>query len=183
MSFDRTTTWLILIYTVPRLPSRLRATIWRELKKVGAVYLRDGVCVLPERAETQAAVDAIAGKVREFGGKATVATSRLDDETVTFIIAESTAARAEEYTDLERDAEQFLAHVAYEREHRELTYREVEELEADRDKLGRWFHQVQARDYFPARADQERVTTLLARCDESLAGFLDDVCSEIEGTP
>jgi hypothetical protein len=183
VSIDRTTTWLILIYTVPRSPSRLRATIWRELKKVGAVYLRDGVCVLPERAETQAAVDAIAGKVRAFDGQAAVATSRLDDETVGFIVAEATAARAEEYTDLERDAEQFLAHVAYEREHRELTYREVEELEADRDKLGRWFNQVRARDYFPVRADQDRVTTQLARCDEALVGFLDDVYTEIEGTP
>ena len=46
------TIWLLLVYTVPAEPSRLRAAVWRDLKKAGAVYLRDGVCVLPERDET-----------------------------------------------------------------------------------------------------------------------------------
>ena len=59
-------TWLLLIYTVPAEPSRTRAFIWRELKKVGAPYLRDGVCILPERSETAAAARAIAAKVIPF---------------------------------------------------------------------------------------------------------------------
>ena len=46
--------WLLLIYTVPAEPTRKRAFIWRELKKVGAPYLRDGVCILPERPDTLA---------------------------------------------------------------------------------------------------------------------------------
>ena len=40
--------WLVLIYTLPPEPTRKRAFVWRELKKIGAVYLRDGVCLLPE---------------------------------------------------------------------------------------------------------------------------------------
>jgi hypothetical protein len=32
--------------------------VWREVKKLGALYLRDGVCILPERAETIAAARA-----------------------------------------------------------------------------------------------------------------------------
>ena len=34
--------WLLLIYTVPSQPSRKRAAVWRDVKKAGAVYLRDG---------------------------------------------------------------------------------------------------------------------------------------------
>ena len=64
--------WLVLIYTVPSEPSRKRAFIWRELKKAGAVYLRDGVCALPERPETLAALSAIAARVEELGGQATL---------------------------------------------------------------------------------------------------------------
>jgi len=64
--------WLVLIYTVPAEPSRKRAFIWRELKKVGAVYLRDGVCVLPEGEATAAAFRAIAAKIEEFEGEATL---------------------------------------------------------------------------------------------------------------
>ena len=55
--------WRLLIYTVPAQPSRKRAFIWRELKKAGAVYLRDGVCALPERPETAAVLSAVAAKV------------------------------------------------------------------------------------------------------------------------
>jgi hypothetical protein len=177
------TTWLLLIYTVPRTPSRLRATIWRELKKVGAVYLRDGVCVLPERDDTTVAVEAIASKVHEFAGQATIATSRLDVNTVARIIDETAAARADEYDELVREAERFLDHVRREQEHRALTYREVEELEADLEKIRRWFEQVRARDYAPLAAEQERVLAVLAHCDAALAGFLDDVYNETEETP
>lgn len=180
MSADPQTTWLLLIYTVPRTPSRFRATIWRELKKVGAVYLRDGVCVLPERSDTTAAITAIAEQAREFNGQATIATSQLDARTVAAIIGEARTARADEYAELAQEAERFLAHVAREREHRDLTYREVEELDADLEKVRRWFEQVRARDYFPVEDDQQRVTTLLVRGEEALAGFLDDVYSETE---
>src|ERR1700682_1997543 len=64
--------WLLLIYTVPAEPSRKRAFIWRELKKVGAPYLRDGVCILPERPDTLELAGVIAAKVEEFGGEATL---------------------------------------------------------------------------------------------------------------
>ena len=180
MNPDLEMRWLLLIYTVPRSPSRLRATIWRELKKVGAVYLRDGVCALPEREATQTALTTIATRVREFGGQASLATAHLDPESSTRIVEEASAARASEYTELTGDAERFLEHVAREREHRKLTYAEVEELEGDLEKLRRWFEQMRARDYFPVAAEQERVTQLLGRCDDALGAFLDEVYTETE---
>ena len=67
MDKDRVRDWLLLIYTVPSQPSRLRATVWRELKKAGAVYLRDGVAILPQRDETLAVFQAIAGRIGAFG--------------------------------------------------------------------------------------------------------------------
>lgn len=44
--------------------------IWREIKRVGAVYLRHGVCSVPERPDTRAAFAAIADLVGELGGQA-----------------------------------------------------------------------------------------------------------------
>src|SRR5438093_486945 len=64
--------WVLLIYTVPAEPSRKRAYVWRELKKVGAVYLRDGVGVLPQRDATVRAFTDLATKVHEFDGRATL---------------------------------------------------------------------------------------------------------------
>lgn len=166
-------TWVLLIYTVPSEPSRKRAYIWREIKKVGAVYLRDGVCALPERAETADALQRIAAKVEEFGGEATlVDAAHLDPKRAEALTAASRTARTSEYRELAREAEGFLAHVRRETEHREFTFAELEELEEDLGKLTRWTGQVRARDYFGG-ADAEAVTVLLHRCEEELAAFLE----------
>ncbi len=33
--------WLLFIYKIPSEPSRLRATVWRRLKGLGAIYLQN----------------------------------------------------------------------------------------------------------------------------------------------
>src|SRR5262249_46382685 len=165
--------WLLLVYTVPAEPSRKRAYVWREVKKIGALYLRDGVCILPERAETIAAADAIAAKIKEFEGEATVARgAMLDSARAERVIAQFKSARVAEYAEISRDAERLLQHVAHETEHRDFSFPELEELEEDLNKLKRWMEQVHSRDYFPTGSSTD-LEQLLKRCDEALAGFLE----------
>ena len=45
--------WVLLIYRLPREPSRHRVAVWRKLKDLGALYLQDGVAALPEDAVTR----------------------------------------------------------------------------------------------------------------------------------
>jgi hypothetical protein len=176
------TPWLLLIYTVPAEPSRKRAAIWRDVKKVGAVYLRDGVCALPERPETITAIRAIAAKVDDFEGQATlVEAARLDAARAAWIVDQSRTARAAEYADIAREAEQLLAHVTRETEHREFTFGELEELEADLGKIKRWTEQVQARDYF-GDGPGARLVELLEECDRALGAFLEETASRAPET-
>ncbi len=167
--------WILLIYTVPSEPSRKRAFIWREIKKIGAIYLRDGVCALPEREETVATLHAIAAKVEEFDGQATlVRSAHLDDARAEAIRSQSRSDRATEYGEIAREAEWFLDHVRRETEHRDFTFAELTELEQDLHKLTRWTNQVRTRDYFGGEG-AGNVAELLARCDEGLALFLEAV--------
>ncbi len=173
-------TWLLLVYTVPSHPSRKRAAVWREIKKVGAVYLRDGVAVLPERAETHAIFKAIATKVEDLGGQAVVAEgARLDPTRAETVVAKARTSRAEEYAEIAREAEGFLAHAEREREHRELTFAELEEIEEDLGKLRRWAGQVHARDYFDT-PEADRVDELLGRCEHAVAAFLEEAYRQTE---
>lgn len=66
------TRWLILIYHLPRVPSRHRVAVWRRLKALGAVYLQDGVAALPEDAVTREHLEWLQLRVREAGGEATL---------------------------------------------------------------------------------------------------------------
>ncbi len=166
--------WLLLIYTVPAAPSRKRAAVWRALKQAGAVYLRDGVCALPQRVETTATLRAIAAKIEEFAGEATlIEPASLPEARAEAIVARARRERAAEYAELAHEAEGFLDHVRRETAHRAFTFREVEELEGDLEKLRRWVGQVRARDHFGV-AEADQVDELLARCDEALGTFLEE---------
>jgi len=170
--------WLLLIYTVPAKPTRKRAFIWREVKKIGAVYLRDGVCALPQLPETLKAVEAIASRAREFEGEATVVTgATFDAARGEAVVAAFRTARSDEYAEVAREAERLLEHISREVDHREFTFAELEELEEDLAKLRRWSIQIQARDYFPDAAITESVEKLLAQCDAALAEFLEQAAA------
>ena len=171
-------TWLLLIYTVPAQPTRKRATVWREIKKLGAVYLRDGVCVLPERPDTLRSLRGLATRIEEMEGQACVVEGgQIDPDRTAALARQFEAARGDEYTEISREAEQLLAHIARETEHREFTYTELEELEQDLNKLRRWTDQVHARDYF-AQSSYAGVLTLLERCEGALETFVEQASQE-----
>jgi hypothetical protein len=46
--------------------------VWRRLKDLGALYLQDGVAVLPEDAVTREQLEWLQLRVREVGGEATL---------------------------------------------------------------------------------------------------------------
>lgn len=64
--------WLILIYRLPREPSRPRVAAWRKLKALGALYLQDGVVALPEDAVTREQLEWLQLQIREANGEATL---------------------------------------------------------------------------------------------------------------
>jgi hypothetical protein len=62
--------WALLILALPTQPNAVRLRIWRALKTLGCVSLRDGAYLLPE---AQAALfEPLAAEAREHGGSATV---------------------------------------------------------------------------------------------------------------
>src|SRR5215211_6944932 len=64
--------WVLLIYRIPREPSRHRVAVWRKLRDLGALYLQDGVTALPEDAVTREQLEWLQLRVREAGGEATL---------------------------------------------------------------------------------------------------------------
>lgn len=64
--------WVLLVYRLPRDPSRHRVAVWRKLKTLGALYLQAGVAALPEDAVTREQLEWLQLRVREAGGDATL---------------------------------------------------------------------------------------------------------------
>ncbi len=64
--------WVLLVYRIPREPSRHRVAVWRKLRDLGALYLQDGVAALPDDAVTREQLEWLQLRVREAGGEATL---------------------------------------------------------------------------------------------------------------
>jgi hypothetical protein len=64
--------WVLLAYRLPREPSTPRISLWRRLRRLGAVQVVDGLVALPRDARTQEQLEWLADEVVEAGGEATV---------------------------------------------------------------------------------------------------------------
>jgi hypothetical protein len=167
---DSKPTWL-LVAIVTGADAALRVRVWRELRKLGAVYLHSSVCLLPDQADVADTVEALSRRVRDSGGRAQVLrTVLVDDAEEARIIAEQTADRDTEYGEVVVRTGEFLAEIDREIQRNRATYTEVEESEADLERFDRWLSSIVARDYFGAsrRHDAEAA---IQRCREALAAF------------
>lgn len=62
--------WVLLAYRLPREPSTPRITLWRKLRRLGALQVLDGLVALPADPATVEAFDWLAQDVIEAGGEA-----------------------------------------------------------------------------------------------------------------
>jgi DNA-binding transcriptional regulator PaaX len=136
--------WVLLVYKVPREPTALRAGVWRKLKKLGALLLHDAVWVLPATSWTREQMQWLAVEITELGGEALLWEAQLTLNGQNEVLVQ-----------------QFLAKV-------ETSYHEIlaelERGDADLVTLSRKYQQVQAQDYFQSTlGKQVRATLMKAR--------------------
>jgi hypothetical protein len=172
--------WSLLIYTLPSQPSRKRAYVWRELKKLGAVYLRDGVAVLPARQDLRARLAEVATRIDEYEGTVDLVDApTFPAEREAHLVARFNEERASEYRELYHACVRFLRDVLEEVDAEDFGFPDVDNLESELGRLTRWYTQVQERDYFGG-AEGERVAEILVKCEKAFDRFIHEA-SERQG--
>jgi len=168
--------WLLLIYRVPPEPTRLRSTVWRRIKSLGAIYLQNSVAALPVSAANERALRKLRREIADMSGTAMLLScSVLAGEAE--VRAMFQAARNDEYEEIVDKCEDFLRQVQKEYEENHFTYAELEENEVDLVKLKNWFAKIIERDVFGAsgRAACEQI---LEKCEQSLEAYAARVYAE-----
>ena len=163
--------WQLVVVSTAAAPSSLRVHVWRKLRSLGALYLQQSVCLLPERPETSQAMNRLVDRVTRDGGEARVLAMTFTDPAQEAGIIESFAQeRSDEYAEVVSRTPAFLEELEQERRRGRLTYAEVEESEADLERFRTWLARIQARDYFAAPGGDEAVKEV-DRCAAELAKF------------
>jgi DNA-binding transcriptional regulator PaaX len=172
--------WLLLIYRIPSEPTRLRATAWRRIKGLGAIYLQNSVAALPAGPAAERALRKLRHEIVEMSGTAVLlTTSVLVGEAD--VRAAFQAARDDEYEEIVDKCQDFMGQLDKEYRANHFTYAELEENEEDLVKLRNWFAKVSARDVFGAPG-REPTVAALATCEQALEEYAARVFAETDGS-
>jgi len=152
--------WVLLAYRLPREPSTPRIGLWRNLRRLGAAQVLDGLAALPFDARNREQLEWLAEGVVEAGGDATIWIGELASVSEERdLVARMSEAVADDYRVV-------IADVAAAR---------AEQLGRRRRTLARLrreLRRVKARDYFPSperERAQRAVDELATVVDEAIA--------------
>lgn len=167
---DEPRRWLLLIYRIKGESSGRRTYVWRQLRQLGAVYLQQAVAVLPDRTDLRSELDRLGQRIRSSGGEASLLeTASPDAAWEEELVGRFDAARDAEYEEILDSVESFEDEIRRETRKKRFRFAELEEGEADWDKLQRWFARLTERDFFGAggrRAAEEALARGRALLDE-----------------
>lgn len=168
--------WRVLIYRVPTEPASKRVAVWRDLKRLGALYLQQCACIFPAISGVTDEVNHVAAKIPALGGETFLLdVPKLQPEDEARIIDAFRAQRTSEYAEIIEECEtKFVKEIEFEHFRQNYTFEEAEEIEQDLEKIRRWFERVRDRDWFKAERRDE-VETWLGKCQGLLARFEEEV--------
>lgn len=163
--------WLLLTYKVPPEPSTRRIALWRKLKGMGAVYLQNGLCLLPGTDEHLRQLKVVENDIAEMGGESVLLrTTGLDAAQEDKVVGRFKADRDEDYREFLGRCDDFDAEIAKETTALHFTYAELEENEVDLKKLQSWLAKIGRLDFYGAGLGNEAARRL-ANCEQLLDGY------------
>ena len=163
--------WLLLTYKVPPEPASKRIAIWRRLKSMGAVYLQNGVCLLPRTDDHARRMKILENEIAEMAGDAvipeTVAFDRAQEDKV---VARFKADRDDAYREFIDKCDDFETDIAKETTAQHFTYNELEENDVELKKLQGWLEKIRKLDFYGGAVATEAAERLKG-CESLLDAY------------
>lgn len=150
--------WILLVYKVPADPSRHRVSVWRAIRRIGAISLQQSICALPDTKPNRrhliklaATIDGLGGEVFLIEGQGI---DRATRERLEGLYSASIEAELKEFI---AECAKFDDEIAHEFEIEKFTHAELAEEEESLERLERWLTGLSAKDLFgaPSRAKAE----------------------------
>ena len=173
--------WFLLTYRLPTDRSSARVAVWREVRRSGALQLQKSVIAFPDTDHFAAGVTRIQAAIREVGGSVIALRAEpLDSKDAAGLEAAWNDARAAEYTELAAECEKLVAEIDKEFAKEKFTLAELDEEEAELEKLRSWHERVRARDVLGAQGGPE-AQAALAGATQAVSRFTEAVFDRTHG--
>ena len=175
--------WILFNSQLPASPSSPRVMVWRRMRAVGAVSLQNGVWILPHSEERAVQAQELLDYVKKQGGSGQVfVVNSLTDDVEADVLEQFKSERGEEYAEFLGHCRDFLAELERETKEEKFTYGELEDSEANFDRLSKWLPKIQARDFMGHEMAETAVSQLRA-CQQALETFTQAVFLRDENPP
>lgn len=157
---------------MPAKPTAGRVAVWRQLKKIGAIYLQQSVCVFPANAEVRRDLAPILDRIVEAAGEFHLLPLRkVESAEEQKLIQQFQEQTANHYQEIIENCEvNFTKEIEFETFRKNFTYEEAEEIRAEFEKITAWFERVRRRDWFGA-PNMSQAQQWLQRCEKMLEEF------------
>jgi len=164
--------FVVLVYRMPPAPNAARVAVWRQLKKVGAIYLQQSVCIFPDSAAVKADLQPVLEKITASKGEFhLLPVGRITAEETDKLVSQFVDQTARHYAEIVENCEvNFQKEIEFETFRKNFTYEEAEEIRAEYEKIAEWFERVRRRDWFNA-PNRKEAESWIRRCRQLLEGF------------
>jgi hypothetical protein len=163
--------WFLLTYSVPAERSSARVSVWREVRRSGALQLHPSVIAFPDGDPFERAVARIRAAVDEVGGNIVALRAEpLEAADEARLVSAWNEARSDEYAELISECGKLVAEIEKEFRKQKFTLAELDEEEAELDKLKRWRDRVTVRDILGCERAGE-AESALGEASEALARY------------
>lgn len=144
-------TWVLVSVSTAGAPASLRVQVWRKLRSLGAHYLQQSVCLLPDLPAIEREMGRLRDRVEREGGTIQILHLQfVRAGEADRLIAEFNREREVEFGEVLERIPEFMHELETELARGRTTYAEVEESEADLNRFQTWLAKIDARDYFHA---------------------------------
>lgn len=170
------TRFVLIVYRMPAKPTSARVAVWRRLKKAGAVYLQQSVCVFPDTPPMRRELQPILAKIDASSGSFHLLPLRsLSASEQEKLVEQFQAQSSKQFQEIIENCEiNFQKEIEFESFRGNFTYEEAEEIRIEFEKIVRWYAAVEERDWFGASNAQE-AREWIDRCEKLLEGFEEKV--------
>ncbi len=167
----------MLVLRLPTRPVGVRVKVWRRLRHLGAIAVKDAVYALPNRAETREDFEWVRAEVVACGGEATIfQASTTDPATGDSLRGANRRDRREDYAALVRSVDKAARAAAGQRSRDPRALARA--LRAWHDRLA----EIEGSDYFAAEG-REQARAAVARLHARIEGARTPTSTRITSAP